>query len=183
MKGVIFREFLDLVEDTQGLETVDRIITESDLASRGSYAATGAYDHGEILRMAGQLSELTGIPVGDLVRGFGKHLFERLTDRLSRSLSIRPTNLFDLLEAVDGTIHADVRKIYPDADLPRFETSRPADGVLRLAYRSARPFADLAEGLIEGAAEHFGVPVQITREDLPPGDGTAADFTVSVLAP
>ena len=37
MKGIIFRGFLNLVEENFGIETMDAIIEESDLASGGAY--------------------------------------------------------------------------------------------------------------------------------------------------
>jgi hypothetical protein len=36
MKGIVFTEFLDLVEDKFGLEVLDKIITQSNLES-GDY--------------------------------------------------------------------------------------------------------------------------------------------------
>jgi hypothetical protein len=47
-----------------------------------------------------------------------------------------------------------------------------------LEYRSARPFADLAEGLIRGAIDYFAEPVSLQREDAGSQDGTAATFVL-----
>jgi hypothetical protein len=47
-----------------------------------------------------------------------------------------------------------------------------------MSYRSSRPLADLAEGLIQGCIEHFDDPVRVVREDLPGAPGTAARFVV-----
>ena len=38
------------------------------------------------------------------------------------------------------------------------------DGVMEMTYRSKRPLADLAEGLIRACVEHFGDDVEISRE-------------------
>ncbi len=45
-------------------------------------------------------------------------------------------------------------------------------------YRSDRGFADLAHGLIEGAARHFGVDVVLDRQELGASPGTHARFLV-----
>ncbi|MNY76012.1 hypothetical protein D3C86_2154630 [compost metagenome] len=48
-----------------------------------------------------------------------------------------------------------------------------------MKYRSARPFADLAEGLIAGCINHYGEKIDVTREDLSDSAGTAAWFTLT----
>ena len=54
---------------------------------------------------------------------------------------------FEFLESVDGHIHVEVRKLYNDAELPEFTTTRENDNKLIMTYRSKRPFADLAAGM------------------------------------
>ena len=49
---------------------------------------------------------------------------------------------------------------------------------MTMEYSSKRPFADLAEGLINACIEHFGEPVDVQRENLS-ADGTAALFTLT----
>jgi hypothetical protein len=45
-------------------------------------------------------------------------------------------------------------------------------------YRSERPFADLAEGLIEATLEHFDEDLSIVREPGPTGDACSARFII-----
>ena len=73
-----------------------------------------------------------------------------------------------------------MRKLYPEAELPSFACDTPAPGRLSLTYRSARPFAVLAEGLIRGCVDHFGEAVDIEVEDLSGGTGTAARFLLAM---
>ena len=42
MKGMVFIEFLELVEEKFGLEMVDNIIEQSNLESEGVYTLVGA---------------------------------------------------------------------------------------------------------------------------------------------
>ena len=77
MKGLVFTEFLEMVEQTFSEEVADRIIDESDLPSNGAYTSLGTYDHGEMLELVTNLSRETNIPVPDLVFAFGRHLFDR----------------------------------------------------------------------------------------------------------
>ena len=73
----------------------------------------------------------------------------------------------------------EVRKLYPDAELPSFEYIVHSPGKLEMIYRSNRPFADLAQGLIEGCGERFGETLVIERNDLPAEQGMAAQFILT----
>ena len=77
MKGIVFTEFLEMVEGRLGPEVADRMIEESALQTGGAYTAVGTYDHNELMRMAERLGAATGIEVADLLRSFGRHLFGR----------------------------------------------------------------------------------------------------------
>jgi hypothetical protein len=76
----------------------------------------------------------------------------------------------------------EVRKLYPDAELPRFTCRRLAPQRMEMVYRSSRPFTDFAEGLIRGCAAHFGEPIRIERHDLSHGAEHAARFTLTSQA-
>ena len=79
----------------------------------------------------------------------------------------------------DFGIPVEVRKLYPEAELPSFQcdTSRP--GSMRLTYQSTRPFAPLAEGLLRGCLSHYGEVADVDVEDLSAGAGTAARFLIT----
>ena len=57
MKGIVFTEFLEMVEQKFGLEVLDQIIIESNLASGGIYTSVGTYDFIEMQSLIVKLSE------------------------------------------------------------------------------------------------------------------------------
>ena len=87
--------------------------------------------------------------------------------------------MYSLLEKVDSTIHVEVRKLYPDAELPRFKCDSSEPRRLTMIYQSPRGFADFAAGLIEGCIEHFGETIDVQREDLAGGQGTHVRFSLT----
>ena len=72
-----------------------------------------------------------------------------------------------------------VDHIYPDAELPRFDTSRPDANTLVMVYTSGRPFATLAQGLINGCIAHYEEPMSLHMEDLSDGASTHVRFTLT----
>lgn len=175
MKGIVFTEFLEFSEQTFGLAKVDRAIVESNLPSGGSYTSVGTYDHRELKTILSHLSQETGIPVGDLLRNFGQHLFGVLA-RSYRQLIADAVDSFSLLERIENEIHVEVLKLYPDAQLPRFAHDRIGNDQMVLVYRSERALGDLAEGLLRGCFDHFSDIVRIERSDLSDGAGTTVRF-------
>jgi hypothetical protein len=177
MKGIVFREFADMVEQTFSAEILNRIIDASNLATRGAYTAVGTYDHREIVELVNRLSSETGVGIPDLLRAFGRYLFKRFV-ALYPHFFASAKSAFDFLPQVHNIIHVEVKKLYPDAELPQFETSAPEPDRFVMVYRSTRPFGDLAEGLILGCIEHFGEKISLAREDLPCQNGAHIRFTL-----
>jgi hypothetical protein len=178
MKGLVFTEFLEMIEDKFSPEMVDRIIEKASLQSGGIYTAVGTYDHREMLELVSCLSEESGISSSELVHSFGRYLFTRFYVLFPPYFE-GVSSSFDFLQRVEDYVHIEVRKLYPEAELPSFACDTPRPGCLRLTYRSARPFAALAEGLIRGCVDHYGEAIDIETEDLSGGAGTAARFVLT----
>jgi hypothetical protein len=178
MKGVVFTEFMDMVEESFGMEMVDRIIAKSDLSTDGAYSAVGTYDHRELVRLVMSLSAETGTPVPDLLRAYGEHLFIRFSKRYPVFFQ-KPRSSFEFLNSVEHTVHVEVRKLYPDAELPRFRCE--IDGPrMTMLYESNHAFADLAHGLIAGCARYYSEDIRIERENLE-GNGTRVRFDLTKI--
>lgn len=177
MKGVVFTELLEMVEERYSLAKVDELLEKANLPSGGVFTAVGTYPPTEMLTLLATLSEMTGLTPAQLLHAFGKHLLGRFV-RGYPAFFEGVTSSFALLERVDGYIHVEVRKLYPDAELPRFEYEKPAPNTLVMTYKSPRKLADLAHGLIEGTVEHFGEKVTISREDLSQGRGEVVRFSL-----
>lgn len=178
MKGVVFTTFLDMVEKTWDLDMVDTIIANSDLPSGGAYTSVGTYDHKEAVALVSALSEASDISVAVLLKTFGKHLFGILIGG-HPEFAAGLEHPLDFLEGVERYIHVEVRKLYPDAELPKFECTRKSDDELIMIYSSGRHLEDLCEGLIEGCLEFFKRQAKVTRSTLP---DTREEFTISLLA-
>ncbi|MFC5469760.1 heme NO-binding domain-containing protein [Cohnella suwonensis] len=176
MKGMVFTSFLEMVENKFSLGMADQIIEASDLPSGGSYTSVGTYHHNEMIQLVVQLAERTGIPVADLVRTFGEYLFTQLIAMYPQFIQEHRT-AFSFLRKVDNYIHVEVRKLYPDAELPAFEYEASEPGSMAMIYRSSRPFADLAEGLILGCIQYYGENIEVKRDNL--SEGNAARFILT----
>ncbi|OYU90333.1 MAG: hypothetical protein CFE45_23865 [Burkholderiales bacterium PBB5] len=173
MLGLVFTEFVELVEDKFSPEVADAVLQDVAAPHGGAYTAVGYYPHGEMVAMVGALSARTGVLASDLLKTFGGHLLERFT-QAHGGMFARHATLFDLLSAIDGEIHVEVRKLYAQAALPRFAVLSRDERCLGLLYQSPRRMEDLALGLMAAAARHYGEPCRISHSTYsgPEGDGT-----------
>ena len=62
-------------------------------------------------------------------------------------------------EPVDGVIHVEVQKLFPDAITPRLVCEDPGPDRLVMTYRSERGFCHLVEGFLDGVSDHFGTKI------------------------
>ena len=178
MKGIIFTEFLEMLEEKFSDSFVEDLIDTCDLPSGGAYSAVGTYDHQEVVTLVTALSEKTGVPAADLQKTYGQYLFGRFVALYPRFFE-NVTDAYDFLEAVEAHIHSEVQKLYPDARPPRVDGARVGNSQLTLDYRSDRPFADVAEGLIRGCLDHFQDGAEMVREDYPEQNGYHTKFVLT----
>ena len=114
--------------------------------------------------LIGALSSRTGLSATDLLHAFGEHLFKVFYTNYSVFFK-NVKHPFDLLEQIDGHIHVEVKKLYPDAELPSFETER-IEGGMKMTYRSERKLSDPAVGLITAAASHYKTPMTVETKNV-----------------
>ena len=178
MKGIVFTEFLDLVEKKFGYEVVDQIIVDSNLKSNGVYTAVGTYPHSEIVALLVNLSEKVEIAPEVLLKEFGKYLFDTFLKTYPQFFNIA-NNSFEFLHSIDKHIHVEVLKLYPDAALPKFE-SHDENGVMTMIYKSERKMSGLAEGLIERSIAHFNENCTIESKNIE-ADGSVVEFIIKKI--
>lgn len=177
MKGIVFTELLDYVGRTHGEDTVDDIIRDCALPSGGAYTAVGTYDHAEMTALCSALSARTRVPLSDLMRGFGDSLIDTFSRHYPQFFDTAGS-LLDFIQGVESHIHFEVRKLYPQAELPRFLLLERSETRLVMLYSSPRRMADLAEGLILGAARKFGRPIKLHAAPLVGSDGQVTRFEI-----
>ncbi len=161
MKGVVFNILADLVEEKFGIEVWDALLQETQ--QDGIYVSAEAYPDEDLFALVAAGSEKSGIPVNDLVKTFGEYMFPQF-HRQNPDFFQPGMTLKEFLLTVDRVIHVEVRKLHPDASLPKFEYVDENDQELTMLYNSPRKLCMLAEGLIAGAATHFDAEYTLSHD-------------------
>ena len=176
MKGIVFTEFLDLVEDKFGLELVDKIHNQSLLECQGIYTSIGTYSFSEMLQLLQNLSSNTGISIDNLLLVYAEHFFTVIEDSYPGLLSTYKDPI-EMLASIENHIHVEVRKIYPDAELPTFIVEEKKQNSLIMVYKSSRAMHHFGLGLMNKTFEHFKAKATIVLEKIKE-DGTEVRFLI-----
>ncbi|MBI9062273.1 MAG: heme NO-binding domain-containing protein [Marinilabiliaceae bacterium] len=176
MKGIIFREFINMVEVRFGDQVADTIITQAHLPNNGAYTSVGTYPHSDLVQLLTQLSKVTNIAPAHLLQEFGKYVFQVFLTRYPHMFK-GVKDGFTFLSLIENTIHTQVLKLYPEAELPSIDVVREKHD-LKLMYHSNRKLSDFAEGLIIGCMHHFGEAVHIDKQFIEE-DGSKVLFSLS----
>ena len=176
MKGIVFTEFLDLVEYKFGLEMVDTIISKSKLPSEGIYTSIGTYRFSEMFSLLQNLSAQTNISIDNLLLVYGEHFFS-VIEKSYPGLLATYKNPIEMLSSIENHIHIEVRKIYPEAELPEFIVEEKSDNFLIMTYKSSRAMHHFGLGLMNKTFEYFNTAASIELEKIKE-DGTEVRFVI-----
>ncbi len=179
MKGIVFTEFFEMVEEAHGYETVDKLIASCNLSTDGIYTSVGTYPSSDMFELVQKLSDQSSTSIPDLLFAFGGHLFHTFTQKY-QSFFQDHTHAFDFLVTLHDHIHVEVKKLYPDAELPSFAYQRTDNHSMEMTYSSERKMSDLAHGLLHHCLGYYDHRFSIEKENIVE-DGSVVLFKISIV--
>ena len=161
---MIFTELFELVEQKFGYDFLDEVIEGAQLANDGAYTATGNYPFDDLIKIATILSEKSSIPIPTLLEVYGEHLFPKLITIFSTF--DHNSSVIEFISHVEDYIHIEVKKLYPEAELPSFDILSKDEHSIVFNYISKKRLQHLAKGLIVGAGKYFKeeITIEITEQ-------------------
>ncbi len=151
MKGVLFNVVEDVVTEAMSAEAWDDVVDDSGVS--GSYTSLGTYPDEELSQIVHATARAAGLSDAETLQLSGRLGFKHLVRRAPQLLD-GLDGWRAVIKSLDDIIHPEVRKIYPDADVPGFAATDDGDALV-VIYTSKRGLCSLADGLIVGAGEWF----------------------------
>jgi len=176
VKGSIFKLFEEFVTERYGLDAYEGLLDQTALETTEPFVGPGTYPAGDLVALLTTASANHDVTVDDLLRGLGRFAFSSLAGAvptLMEGLDDPRTFLLGL----ESVIHTEVRKLYPEADPPRFTAVELGPSDLELRYESDLGLFSLVEGLLDGLGDWYGCRLGHERLAV---DGTNAVFRVVV---
>ena len=159
MKGVVFVIFEDFVVENWGEETFEDLMDLCPHIASEPFVSPKTYPDNWMVDMLLAACGKLNVTPDVALRMFGKFAFSRLNQRVpvpAQDIS----HPLPFLISVHDVIHIEVRKMMDEASPPNFTYERPAPDQLIMHYHSKLQLCHLMEGLLEGVAEHFQVPIE-----------------------
>lgn len=184
MKGEIFNLLENFIVDRFGVETFERIFEQvhEKLVTKEPFIGPGTYPDQDFLQIVSATVSDLGIPLSTAVFEFGRYCFAPLAAKLphhtAKFLHPKP-----LILSIHDVIHVEVKKLYEFAEPPDFIYEDIAPDKLNITYRSKRKLYDFVEGIIQGAAEHFEVPIKCERGKVTEGEIGECEFFLTFGTP
>lgn len=176
MKGIVFTEFLEMVEASYGLGTVDYILQNSDLDSNGIYTSVGTYDYKELIILFSALSEKVEIPVDEIIYNFGKYFFTSLRNTRPQVFEEHDSPE-GFLTSIEDHVYKKVKEGYPPIKPQTFTIEKNDSEQMIFVYKSTTGLYMFALGFVEKTFEHYNPSFKVTYKMLS-DKGTQARFTV-----
>ena len=162
MKGVIFCYLKELISEKFGEKVWYKIVDLCPLKKKPVYIKPESYPDSDFLQIVEKASEENKESPTQFIQNLGKKLFPKM----ARDYPIFVSN-FDhpkpFLLTVENIIHVEVKKLYPDAELPKFTYTDSGLDSLIIDYSSPKKLCSLMEGLIIGCSEFYGYDVEINH--------------------
>lgn len=163
MKGAVFIALNDMIENDYGMDVWNELLDEVKPESKGIYTSAKDYPDEEIVSFVLAISKKLSLPTQDVTRLFGFELFKELNSKFS-IFTEQKDDLFSFLDSIEKVIHVEVRKLFENPSLPTLDCTQLSESEMEISYHSPRKLCFLAEGLIQGAAEHYDEKITLAHE-------------------
>lgn len=166
MKGIIFNLFESFLTAKFGEETYEEILTASDTGSLNPFeiVGPGSYPDEAFNAILAKAAEKTKKDTADILREMGRHSLPILAERYPHFFDDYK-HPREFLRTASMIHQVEVRKLYQDAEVPKFFIDDHDNAGLTFTYKSKRRLCHLVEGLLIGLGDHYRVPVEIRQTE------------------
>ena len=130
-----------------------------------------------MLQLLQNLNANTGISIDNLLLVYAEHFFSVIENSYPGLLATYKDPI-EMISSIENHIHIEVRKIYPDAELPVFIVEEKTEKTLTMVYKSSRSMHHFGLGLMNKTFAHFNSSAEIVLEKIKE-DGTEVRFFIT----
>ena len=162
MYGMVNKAVRGFVLKNFDLKTWGRIHNAAGVSE--DFISMQSYDDAVTYGLVGAAHEELGIPVPDILNGFGRYWVSDVATVAYADLMAKTGSGFtDFVKNLDH-LHDRIRVTFPDYQPPSFRIKVLDDGTLQVDYYSHREgLLDFVVGLLEGLAVHYNETISISH--------------------
>ena len=182
MHGIVMKAMKDFVVETYDAATWRAIQEDAGLGGK-LYVPVSEYDDAEALALVAAATERSERSEAELLYAFGGYIVAPVGETYGVHVEGEWTGL-DLLANVETYIHEALRaKRLSEFTPPELRAMRVSEDTAVVRYGSDRELCMLAEGIIDGVADHYGESYEIRHAPCQLEGGDHCDFVVERTTP
>jgi hypothetical protein len=169
MRGVIFRTYMNFIQDNFGYEKLDEILQKDNYPNKGGFSTAGNYSTAYLSSLISSTEQLFEGSKDKTIEAFGFYAFKHLLDRFTRtyqgkSSPLHTNSAYDFLQNLNIIHFIELQKLYPDAIFPKFDIERLENEHIVIKYCSYRNMPYLVNGLIKGCLAYYNDSSTLTMQ-------------------
>ena len=163
VQGVILDEMRMYVVGAFGDPAWAEVMKRSGRPADHEYLSDKVYPDQELGLLAMQTAEVAGKPIADVLEGFGEALVPDMFKYYSILANPR-WSFNDFLLGMEPLLHSALHLHAPDALPTKVHATRTGPETVQIVYESPLRACSAVRGIIQGAALHYHVEVEIIEE-------------------
>ena len=163
VQGVILDEMRMYVVGTFGDPAWAEVMKRAGRPANHEYLSDKVYPDQELGLLAMQAAEVAGKPLADVLEGFGEALVPDMFKYYSILANPR-WSFNDFLLGMEPLLHSALHLHAPDALPTKIHAKRTGPDTVQIVYDSPLRACSAVRGIIQGAALHYRVEVEVTEE-------------------
>jgi hypothetical protein len=163
VQGVILDEMRMYVVGAYGDAAWAEVVQRAGRPANHEYLSDKVYPDQELGLLAMQAAEVAGKPLADVLEGFGEAMVPDMFKYYGVLANPR-WSFNDFLLGMEPLLHTALQLHAPDALPTKVQARRTGPDTVQIVYDSPLRACSAVRGVIQGAALHYGVEVEITEE-------------------
>lgn len=160
MKGIVFLIVRRALREERGEDEAEAVLEEAGLSS--SLEQDEDYPDTDLLALFEAAERLFPGGREKVRRGLGRRALGELAQEYPSFFQGYST-VEGFVRDLEGVIHPQVSKLFPEADFPTFWVDETSEAGFAVIYESERELCYLAEGLILGTADRYRQRIQLEQ--------------------
>jgi hypothetical protein len=178
--GVILDEMRMYVVQAFGDPTWHEVMRRSGMPADHQYGLEKAYPDEELGVLAMRAAEVTGMPIGDVLAGFGEAIVPDMF-RFYKILVNPRWTLVEFLLGMEPVLHTALQ-LHAEGAMPtRVHATQTGPRGVTIVYDSPLRACSAVRGIIQGAAAHYSAEIDLAEEECALRGDPACVFKVSIL--
>lgn len=163
MKGMLFALLDAYVIARWDEPALDAALAKSEFITQEPFVGPGTYPDADFHELVTRCAEQVGVSRSDFLRGLGEYTFPEFL-RFFPQAAEGHDHPLPFLQGIPSVVHPEIERLFSRSRTPTLTFEETTREECVVEYHSSRQLCQFMEGLLDGVAAHFQVPIEQHHE-------------------